>query len=289
MADYLLLDGYNLTFRSYYAIRELTRADGFPTNAIHGWVRALWKLMDDEQPSHVVAFFDLGASEARVALHPEYKANRAETPEDLKAQVPFILNLTAAMGIPVIMQQGIEADDLLAATAVRLVEEGKSVAMVSADKDLGQVIRPGLTQLLPPPTANPRLGWRKLDSDGVKEKFGIAPEQVADYLALIGDSSDNIPGLKGVGPKTAVKWLAQYESLDTIIAKANYLSPPRFQGLVRENAEQLRTNLKLVQLDLSLECPDAHKPIDPQPEKLFALLEELEMKKALEEARKRYG
>ena len=240
MPPVLLIDGFNLIFRSFYGMPELTREDGLPTNAIHGWVRTLWKLLDDVKPESTLAFFDLGGSRRRLELDAEYKANRDETPEDLIPQVPWIKKITEAMGIAVIESEGIEADDLLASAAVQLVEKGHEALIVSADKDFAQCLRPGITQLLPPPTVNPRLGWRRMDAAGVKEKFGVTPEQITSYLALVGDTSDNIPGLAGVGPKTAAKWLQQYHTLDDIIAAADEINPPRFREKLAEQVERLR-------------------------------------------------
>ena len=147
MAKWLLIDGFNLAFRSFYAIPELGRSDGFPTNALHGWMKTMWYLQDKEKPDHVVAFFDLEGSAVRQALMPEYKAHRKETPAELKEQIPWIKKLTAALGIAVVEKAGVEADDILASAAVKLAAEGNDVFMVSADKDLAQVIRPGISQL----------------------------------------------------------------------------------------------------------------------------------------------
>ncbi len=289
MSRFLLLDGYNLAFRAYYGMPELTRSDGFPTSIIHGWVRTLWMLEDQQNPDVVLAFFDLGASTAREALQADYKANRGETPEALELQIPYVKRLTEALGIPVIERRGVEADDLMAAAAVKLVARGDEALLVSADKDLGQILRPGIRQLLPPPTANPRLGWRELDEAGLEEKYQIKAEQIPDYLALIGDSSDNIPGLAGCGPKTAVKWLREYGTLEEILRHANYLKPPRFQEKVSAEAANLRRNLKLVTLDLEEEVAILEEePREPDVGAAEAILLELEMKKAAADTRKRY-
>ena len=266
---------------------ELTRKDGLPTNAIHGWVRTLWRLLDDVKPESTLAFFDLGGSARRLDLDAEYKANRDETPADLIPQIPWIKKITAAMGIPVIESEGIEADDLLASAAVQLLDQGREALIVSADKDFAQCLRPGITQLLPPPTVNPRLGWRRMDSAGVKEKFGVHPNQIISYLALIGDTSDNIPGLKGVGPKTAAKWLAEYETLENIIAAADTINPPRFREKLAEQAERLRLNIELVAFELDLKHDARETPI--QLKELVSLFEELEMNRTAEQAVQRYN
>jgi DNA polymerase-1 len=285
---YLLVDGFNLAYRCFYAIPELSRADGFPTNALHGWVKSLWKLMDQEKPEATTVFFDLGGSERHLALHADYKAQRKEMPEALEKQIPHLKPLTRLLGLKVVEQRGVESDDLLASEAVALAREGHAVLIVSSDKDFYQLVDDRIAILLPPPTANPRLGWRHLDAAGVKEKFGVAPAQIAGYLALVGDTSDNIPGVSGVGPKTAAKWFADYGSLEAILAHAGDLQPERFRQPVAEAAERLRLNLKLTTLDLSRPIVPADA-LAPQPDALFRFLEEMEMSGTLAEARKRYG
>lgn len=288
MAKWLLLDGYNLAFRAFYGMPELTRSDGFPTGALHGWIKTIWRLQDEEKPDAVMVFFDLGGSQDRLALHPEYKAHRKETPEPLEKQMPVIKELTRAMGLVGVELNGVESDDLLAAQARMLANDGHEVLIVSADKDFAQCVDDRIKILLPPPTANPKLGWRVLDTAGVVEKFGVPPARIAEYLALIGDTSDNIRGVNGVGPKTAVKWFTEFESLEGIIAHAAELKPERFREVVAQQATALRINLKLTTLQpespLSLVPPSG-----PQEAKIFALLESLEMKSSLVEAKKRYS
>lgn len=288
MAKWLLVDGFNLAYRAFFALPELTRADGFPTGALHGWVKGLWKLSDQERPEAMLVFFDLGGAQDRLALHPEYKAQRAEMPEALRQQIEPIKQFTRAMGLVGIEQDGVESDDLLAAQAVALANAGHESIIVSSDKDFAQVVNDRIKIMLPPPSANPKLGWRLMDAAGVQEKFGVPPAQIADYLALIGDTSDNIPGLDGVGPKTAAKWLAEYGSLEGVIAHAADLKPERFREKVAAGAEQLRINLKLTTLNLDLPTVAAEK-VAARPEELYALLEAMEMRNALAEARKRYG
>lgn len=288
MAKWLLVDGFNLAYRCFFAVPELTRADGFPTNALHGWVKSLWKLADQEKPDVTLVFFDLGGAQDRLALHPEYKAQREEMPGALEKQIPYVKLLTRALGFAGIEQDGVESDDLLASEAVARAKLGDDVLIVSADKDFAQIVNEKIRILLPPPSANPKLGWRLLDAAGVVEKFGVPPAQIADYLALVGDVSDNILGIDGVGPKTASKWLQQFGSLEGVIAHAAELKPDRFQEVVRAHADRLRLNLKLTTLNLALPTIEARMPI-VQPEELYRLLGELEMKSSLNEARTRYG
>lgn len=267
---------------------ELTRADGFPTGALHGWVKSLWKLIDLEQPDATLVFFDLGESADRVALHAAYKAQRKPMPDALRQQIDPLKALTRAMGLAGIEEYGVESDDLLAAEAVRHATAGDDVVIVSSDKDFAQIVGDRITIMLPPPSANPRLGWRLLDAAGVKEKFGVPPAQIADYLALVGDTSDNIPGLAGVGPKTAAKWLAEWGCLEGVIAHAAEVTPERFRALVATEAERLRVNLKLTTLNLAL---PSVKPEwrTPQPAELIRMIEGYEMRTTALDARKRYG
>jgi DNA polymerase-1 len=288
MAKWLLVDGFNLAYRCFHALPELTRADGFPTGALHGWVKSLWKLSDMERPEATLVFFDLGGSQDRLALHPEYKAQRAEMPEPLVKQLPVIKSLTRAMGLVGIEQDGVESDDLLASQAVALAKAGHDVIIVSSDKDFAQIVDERIKIMLPPPTANPKLGWRLLDAAGVREKFGVPPRQIAEYLALVGDTSDNIAGLSGVGPKTAVKWMELCGSLEGVIARAAELKPDRFREVVGSHAERLRMNLKLTTLNLALPTVAAEKT-PPQPAELLSTLELMEMKSTLAEAQKRYA
>ncbi|HYP17563.1 MAG TPA: 5'-3' exonuclease H3TH domain-containing protein, partial [Opitutus sp.] len=204
-------------------------------------------------------------------------------------QIDPIKALTRAMGLAGIEQDGVESDDLLASEAVKLAAMGHDVLIVSSDKDFAQIVNDRIKIMLPPPSANPKLGWRLLDAAGVQEKFGVPPSQIADYLALVGDTSDNIPGLDGVGPKTAAKWLADCGgSVACVIEKAASLKPERFREIVAASAERLRLNLKLTTLNLQL--PEV-KPEwrSPQPEELFKLLDGFEMRSTAVEARKRYG
>jgi DNA polymerase-1 len=288
MSKWLLIDGFNLAYRCFHALPELTRADGFPTGALHGWCKSLWKLIDQEKPDATLVFFDLGGSQERVALLAEYKAQRKPMPDSLRQQLEPLKAITRAMGLAGIEQEGVESDDVLASEAISLAREGHEVIIVSSDKDFAQIVGGKIKIMLPPPSANPKLGWRLLDAAGVVEKFGVRPDKIADYLALVGDSSDNIAGLSGVGPKTAAKWLADFGSLEGIIAHAAQLKPERFRDVVANGAEQLRLNHKLTTLNLAL---PRVKPEwrTVEWEELFRLLEMYEMRNVAADARKRHS
>ena len=289
MSKWLLVDGFNLAYRCFHALPELTSSKGFPTGALHGWVKSLWKLIDQEKPDASLVFFDLGESQDRVALLAEYKAQRKPMPDPLVQQIEPIKALTRAMGLAGIEQDGVESDDLLASEAVALARQGHDVIIVSSDKDFAQIVGEKIKIMLPPPSANPKLGWRLLDAAGVQDKFGVPPAQIADYLALVGDTSDNIPGLDGVGPKTAAKWLAECGgSIECVIEHAATLKPERFREVVAASAGQLRRNLKLTTLNLNLP-PVKPEWRTPQPEELFRLLDDYEMRTTGADARKRYG
>jgi DNA polymerase-1 len=284
----LLVDGFNLAYRCFYGIPDLARDDGFPTNALHGWSKAIWRLEDQEKPDVSVVFFDLGGAQDRLALHPEYKAQRKEMPEGLVLQIPVLKQLTKAMGIKAVEQHGVESDDLLASEAVELAKQGHEVLILSSDKDFAQIVGDKITIMLPPATSNPKLGWRRMDRSAVIEKFGVPPERIADYLSLVGDTADNIPGVDGVGPKTAVKWISAFGDLEGVISHASEIQPERFRPAVIEAAERLRLNRTLITLNLSHPVIPLEEG-KPKHEELYKLLEDMQMRSTLAEAQKRYG
>lgn len=288
MSTWLLIDGFNLAYRCFFAIPELTRSDGFPTNALHGWVKTIWKLEDQEKADGVLVFFDLGGAQDRLKLLPEYKANREEMPDALSQQIPVIKELTRLMGLGGIEINGVESDDLLAAQAVAMAKEGHAVKIVSSDKDFAQIVGHGITMLMPPPTANPRLGWRNLDAAGVEAKFGVTPAKIADFLALVGDTADNISGVQGVGPKTAAKWLNAYGNLEGVLAAAAEIKPDRFREKLVADADRLRINLQLTTFNPDLPVQPSVRPSADGPT-LVTRLRDLEMKSATAEAERRYG
>jgi DNA polymerase-1 len=202
--------------------------------------------------------------------------------------LPEIKRLTALLGFQVFERRGVEADDLIA-TAVRILSaSGDACVIVSADKDFGQCVGGPVVQLAPPPTANPALGWRRLDPAAVTEKFGVPPERIADYLALVGDASDNIPGLKGVGPKTAVKWLTEYGDLEGVLAAADTLQPERFREQVKVEAERIRSNLRLVTFRTDFEF-EPGSPVAEDITGVEAFLAEMEMHSTLRRYQTKHG
>ncbi len=288
---WLLIDGFNLVFRSHFAMERsnLRRpTDQFPTGALHGWMKALTDLRDSEKPDRSAVFFDLGGSDRHLEVLPEYKAQRDDTPEDIVLQLPEIKRLTGLLGFQVFERRGVEADDLIA-TAVRILSaSGDACVIVSADKDFGQCVGGPVVQLAPPPTANPALGWRRLDPAAVTEKFGVPPERIADYLALVGDASDNIPGLKGVGPKTAVKWLNEHGDLAGVLAAADTLQPERFREQVKAEAERIRSNLRLVTFRTDFDF-DPGASVAEDVAGVEAFLVEMEMHSTLRRYQAKHG
>ncbi len=287
---WLLVDGFNLVFRSHFAMERsnLRRSsDQFPTGALHGWMKSLQDLRDNEKPDRAAVFFDLGGSDRHLAVLPDYKAQRDETPEDIVLQLPEIKKLTALLGFKVIEQRGVEADDLIATAVHRLSQQGDECIIVSADKDFGQCVGGSVMQLAPPPTANPALGWRRLDAAGVEEKFGVPPALIADYLALVGDTSDNIPGLKGVGPKTAVKWLKQYGSLEAVLA-AEAIEPVRFAEQVKQEADRIRSNLSLVRFQTHFDFEIGEMPSEDKSG-VMDFLNTMEMHSTLRRYQQKHG
>ena len=288
---WLLIDGFNLVFRSHFAMERsnLRRpSDQFPTGALHGWMKALLDLRAAEQPDRCAVFFDLGGSDRHLAVLPEYKAQRDDTPEDIVLQLPEIKALTSLLGFQVFERRGVEADDLIATAVRRLSAEGHACLIVSADKDFGQCVGGPVQQLAPPPTANPAAGWRRLDAAAVEEKFGVPPRLIADYLALVGDTSDNIPGLRGVGPKTAVKGLQEHGDLAGVLAAADRLQPERFREQVQAEAERIRANLGLVtfRTDFAFEPGE---PVTEDAAGVEAFLERMEMLATLRRYRSARG
>jgi DNA polymerase-1 len=288
---WLLIDGFNLVFRSHFAMERSNlrrQSDQFPTGALHGWMKSLLDLRDGEQPDRCAVFFDLGGSDRHLAVLPEYKAQRDDTPDEIVQQLPAIKRLTALLGFQVFERRGVEADDLIA-TAVRiLAASGDACVIVSADKDFGQCVGGTVIQLAPPPTANPAAGWRRLDPAAATEKFGVPPARIADYLALVGDTADNIPGLKGVGPKTAVKWLTEYGDLEGVLAAADTLQPERFREQVKAEAERIRGNLTLVTFRTDFDF-EPGQSVREDVAAVEAFLAEMEMHSTLRRYQAKHG
>ena len=209
----ILVDGSSFLFRAYHAIPPLTNANGEPTNAIYGVSNMLRKLIADYHSDYITVVFDAQGKTFRHALYDQYKAHRPPMPDDLRVQIAPLHNLIQAMGLPLIIESGVEADDVLGALAQQAEQHGYEVIISTGDKDMAQLVTEHII-------LENTMSDTRLDIQGVTEKFGVRPEQIIDYLALMGDSVDNIPGVPKVGPKTAAKWLNQYQTLENLIAHA---------------------------------------------------------------------
>jgi len=239
----LLIDGHALAYRAYHALPPMTGPDGQPTNAVLGYATILLKAIQEQRPDYVVATFDAGET-FRHREYPAYKATRAKTPDDLRAQFDHIQELTRRLGIPVIMVEGYEADDLLGTLAKRAQEEGLEAIIVTGDSDTFQLVDRHVKVLTP----RRRFGDVHLyDEKAIQERYGLTPEQLIDLKALTGDSSDNIPGVRGIGIKTATRLLKQYGSLDEIYAHLDEI-PPRWRKLLEQGREEAYRSRHLVQI-----------------------------------------
>ena len=212
----ILIDGSSWLFRAYHALPPLTNPQGEATGAVFGMTTMLKRLLKEYAPERIAVIFDPPGPTFRHELYAEYKANRDETPDDLKKQFPLVRELIEAMGLPVLQPPGVEADDVIGTLATQGRAQGLTVLIVTGDKDMAQLVD-GQVKLLD------TMKQRTLDAAAVTEKFGVPPERVIDYLALMGDSSDNIPGVPGVGEKTAAKLLKEYGTLDALMARAGEL------------------------------------------------------------------
>ncbi len=265
-----LIDGSGYIFRAFYALPAMTRPDGTPVNAVYGFTNMLIKLLADTESEGVAVIFDTARKTFRNDIYPDYKANRPPPPEELIPQFDLIREATRAFNVPCIELAGYEADDLIATYARLARERGQEVTVVSSDKDLMQLVGEGVAML--DPVKNQAIG-----RDQVIERFGVAPEKVIDVQALAGDSTDNVPGVPGIGVKTAAQLIEAYGDLETVLERAGEIKQPKRRQNLIEFAEQARVSRKLVTLkrDVPIEVPlEALRLHAPDPETLRAFLEE---------------
>ena len=247
MGRLLLVDGHGYAYRSFYAIRSMRSPSGQPTNAIFGFVKTLARLRAMLNPSHLLVVWDGGLDDVRLQVLPEYKAQRPEMPGDLAEQIAAVQQWLPVAGVASFCQDGIEADDVIGCLAVRGAGVGLEVVVASSDKDFMQLVRPGVTLV------NPNDKLERLWGDAeVVAKLGVRPEQVVDYLALIGDAVDNIPGVPGVGPKTAVGLLVRFGSVDQLYARLTEVESLRVRSALAAAEGTVRRNLGLVRLRFDL-------------------------------------
>ncbi|MDJ0812696.1 MAG: DNA polymerase I [Woeseiaceae bacterium] len=248
-ADLVLIDGSSYLYRAYHALPNLTNSAGEPTGALHGVVTMINKLVREQAGAHVAVVFDAPGKTFRDEIFAEYKANRPPMPDDLRSQVQPILDAVRFMGLPLLQVDGVEADDVIGTLCRQAADSGQTVLVSTGDKDLAQLVTDSVTLVN---TMNDSV----LDRDAVKAKFDVWPEQIVDYLALVGDSSDNIPGVPKVGAKTAAKWLNAYDSADGIVASAEDIKGKVGESL-RDNIDQLRLSQDLATIRVDLDLPVA--------------------------------
>lgn len=270
----VLIDAFSLLYRAFYALPELRAQDGTPTQALYGFMLMLLALLEEEKPEKLAVVTDRSGPTFREELFSDYKANRPDMPDDLRAQVPLFYELLEALNIPLVGADGYEADDCLGAIASRAREEGLHTVIVSADRDLLQLVGDGVEVVLT------RRGIReteRLDAEGVKELMGVWPHQIPDLKGLTGDTSDNIPGVPGVGPKTASRWLEQYGTVDNLLAHADEIKGKAGENL-RAHIDQVRMSKELATIDvdvpLALDWSTLQRR-EPDWARLLALLERL--------------
>jgi len=273
MKTLLLVDGSSYLYRAYHALPDLRGPRGEPTGAIHGVLNMLRRLLKEAPADYLACVFDAKGKTFRDDAYPQYKANRAPMPDDLAAQIAPLKDAIAALGWPLLEIEGVEADDVIGTLAREAEREGMKVVISTGDKDIAQLVNPRVTLVN-------TMSNEVLDVAGVEKKFGVGPERMIDYFTLVGDSVDNVPGVEKVGPKTAVKWLTQYGSLDDIVKRA-----PEIGGVVGENLRKSLDWLPRARALLTIKC-DVGLPVtvhdlalrEPDAAKLAELFERFGLK-----------
>ncbi|MEJ2602448.1 MAG: DNA polymerase I [Gammaproteobacteria bacterium] len=280
----VLVDGSSYLYRAFHALPPLTTSRGEPSGAVLGVLNMLNKLVREEEPAHIAVVFDAPGKTFRDEMFEEYKANRPPMPDELRAQVDPLLEAVEAMGLPLLRIEGVEADDVIGTLSRRALGRGMEVLISTGDKDMAQLVSEGIGLVN-------TMTDSRLDRDGVRKKFDVWPEQIVDWIALVGDSSDNIPGVPRVGAKTAAKWLNQYGSVDDIIADADNIKGKVGESL-REHLSDLELSRRLATIrddvELSVE-PDALAPGEPDVERLRALYQRLELRTLLRQLDEAFG
>jgi DNA polymerase-1 len=276
--DLVLVDGSSYLYRAFHALPPFTNSRGEPTGAVFGVLNMLSKFIKDYDPERIAVVFDAPGKTFRDELFVEYKAHRPPMPDDLRAQIQPLLDAVRAQGLPILREPGVEADDVIGTLACQAAKQGMNVLISTGDKDMAQLVDPKITLIN-------TMSGTVLDRAGVKAKFDVFPEQIIDYLALVGDSSDNIPGIDKVGPKTAAKWLGTYTTLDALVADAANVS-----GKVGENLRaglgtlELARKLATIRTDLTLPVTlDGLKRQPPDTGALRELYSRLELRSLLKQ------
>ncbi len=274
----VLVDGYSYLYRAFHVpnLQRLTTSGGQPTGAIYGFINMLRRLQSDHEPDLFAVVLDAPGPTFRDELFAAYKAQRPPMPDELRSQVDPLIEIVRAMGLPLIRQPGVEADDVIGTLVRGAADRGLETLIATSDKDMAQLVSDKVRLV-------DTLSDRVLDPAGVREKFGVPPERMIDYLALVGDTSDNIPGVPGVGPKTAAKWLAEFGDLDTLVARADEI-PGKIGEKLRASLDQLELSRQLatIQQDVALGLDLADlSPGEPDLAALRQLYERLELRSFL--------
>src|SRR5882672_9412244 len=276
----LLVDGSALLYRSHFAFARnpLRNSKGEVTSAAYAFLNTLLPLLDERQPDHIAVVFDTKAPTFRHREYKEYKANRPPMPDELSRQFPIIRELLRVLGIPIVEQEGVEADDILGTLAVEAARAGAEVWILTGDKDFYQIVSEKIRLLSPPGRGGP---VETVDRATVRARFGVDPEQMIDLLALMGDSVDNVPGVPGVGEKTAAQLIADYHSLDELYRSLDGVAKPALRAKLRENEGKARLSQRLVtvrtDLPLDVHWHELERAPADLPE-LIRALDELEFR-----------
>jgi DNA polymerase-1 len=260
MPRLLIIDGHAYAYRAFYAIRELRSPAGSPTNAIFGFIKMLAKMRAALSPSHLIVVWDGGLSAERTAALPGYKAQRPEMPADLGSQIDEIVHYLEAAGMASFCREGVEADDYIACLAREAANADWEVVIASSDKDFMQLVSPKIGLLNPHDKSE--AVWT---SEQVRNKAGVTPSQIVDWLALVGDSVDNIPGVPGVGPKTAAELLKQFGSVTALYRRLDEVKSEKLRGALATAAEDVRRNVELVRLKDDLPCEFSAEALAVKP------------------------
>ncbi|MGY4642405.1 DNA polymerase I [Cellulomonas sp. URHB0016] len=278
-ARLLLIDGHSMAYRAFFAlpVDKFATSTGEPTNAVFGFVSMLANLLRDEEPTHVAVAFDVGRTTFRTEQYEAYKGNRNATPEPFRGQVAVIQRVLATMHIPVLEKPSFEADDILATLADQARTQGMEVLICSGDRDAFQLVNESVTVLYPVRGVSEMA---RMTPAAVEAKYGVPPQRYPDLAALVGESSDNLPGIPGVGPKTAAKWITTYDGLEGVLAHADQVAGKAGEAL-RENVEQVQLNRQLNRLVHDLDLPLGPEDLEARPwdrQELHAILDELEFR-----------
>ncbi len=286
---YLLIDGHYYAYRSFFAIRELANSKGEPTNAVYGFIKVVRKMLRDLAPERAAVIWDQGLPQRRTALQPAYKQTRAEMPELMRPQIGVIRRIVPLLGLQSLSLPDTEADDLMASYACAAVREGGSTVLATNDKDLFQLVGDSvhIYSTNKSDLTSPKEPFALLGEAHVRGKWGIPPQRISDWLALVGDSADNIPGVPGMGPKRAAALINDYDGLDAVLANPSVIVNEGIRTRILEHRDLIAGNREMVRLDLDLPLP---APLDalgiaPQYDALIAELEACEFKSLTAEVR----